>query len=672
MRSIWSESSSSCLTRLVMLLLAGVASMGPASSASAATVNVSMHDNFFSLASLTVNPGDTVVWTNVGANPHTSTSGSSCTADGKWNSGTLSPGGTFSHTFPSSGSYPYFCAIHCHSGMTGTVTVSGASALTCSGSASPTSGTAPLTVAFTGSASGGTSPYTFAWAFGDSASGSGASVSHTYTAAGTFTWTLTVTDSAAATCTSTGTVTVSAAPVPSLFLSTAARATGAQNTNWKTDAMLYNDGSATIHYTLYYTPAGMDGTTTPYVHVGTVAPNAAPVLTNFVEILFGLSNSAGSARFVTDGPLQLSSRTYNDTGSGTYGQWVPGQTAYDAIAPSSTAPAELVGINQDSDYRTNIGFSEIGGLAASVLVNIFDSQNAPLVQDFAVSLQPYAWIQKPLTDFGVASGNNLRVQIVNQGPGTVLGYSSVVDNRTGDAVFVPAQRDADVLGEAHQIIAVAAKATGAFSTNWVTDLYLFNPLTAGQNVTLQFTAPQGSFSASLSLAAHEVREVHDVIGSLFAAAGANASGSLQILSSQGLILVSRTYNQTAGGTYGQLVPEFNSDDPIGVSNITHLLEVSNNATYRCNIGFSEYSGMATTVSASLYDSNGHLVAATSTPVIVPAGGNVQFTLANLFALTGALDSGEVEVQVTGGGSVYPYISVVDNRTGDAIFVPGKK
>jgi|GEM_PF-5702656 len=46
----------------------------------------------------------------------------------------------------------------------------------------------------------------------------------------------------------------------------------------------------------------------------------------------------------------------------------------------------------------------------------------------------------PLSALGVPSGNDLRVQIFNQGPGMVLGFSSVVDNRTGDAFLVPGMK----------------------------------------------------------------------------------------------------------------------------------------------------------------------------------------------------------------------------------------
>jgi len=65
---------------------------------------------------LTVAAGTTVTWTNGDSVEHTSTSD----ANG-WNSGAVAPGGRFSFTFQTPGTFSYHCAIH--SGMIGTVVV---------------------------------------------------------------------------------------------------------------------------------------------------------------------------------------------------------------------------------------------------------------------------------------------------------------------------------------------------------------------------------------------------------------------------------------------------------------------------------------------------------------------------------------------------------------------
>lgn len=87
--------------------------------AAAAETSVDIVDFAFSPSAVTVDAGDTVVWTNTGAAPHTATSDAG-QAD-SWDSGTLGTGQTFSHTFSTPGTFTYFCAIHPF--MRGTVTV---------------------------------------------------------------------------------------------------------------------------------------------------------------------------------------------------------------------------------------------------------------------------------------------------------------------------------------------------------------------------------------------------------------------------------------------------------------------------------------------------------------------------------------------------------------------
>lgn len=88
-----------------------------------AAVGVSVEDNFFTPANITVPAGTMVVWTDNGSNPHTVTSGTPSAATGLFDSGTLSGGGKFNFTFTKAGTYQYFCKFHGNIGMVGSVTV---------------------------------------------------------------------------------------------------------------------------------------------------------------------------------------------------------------------------------------------------------------------------------------------------------------------------------------------------------------------------------------------------------------------------------------------------------------------------------------------------------------------------------------------------------------------
>jgi plastocyanin len=111
-------------SRALLFAALGIASwhLAPTSVVAApvrqGTVDVTQHDNVFDPATITVATGTTVRWTNSGANQHTTTS-----IDGLWDSGTMSPGATFSFTFSTPGRYGYLCEFHDELGMVGTVVV---------------------------------------------------------------------------------------------------------------------------------------------------------------------------------------------------------------------------------------------------------------------------------------------------------------------------------------------------------------------------------------------------------------------------------------------------------------------------------------------------------------------------------------------------------------------
>jgi plastocyanin len=96
--------------------------------ASAKTDTVRIAGMTFQPATLRIKAGATVVWINPTTVLHTSTSGTNCNPDGKWNSGYMDHGKIFRHTFKAAGRYPYFCMPHCLSGMKGIIIVSGPAA----------------------------------------------------------------------------------------------------------------------------------------------------------------------------------------------------------------------------------------------------------------------------------------------------------------------------------------------------------------------------------------------------------------------------------------------------------------------------------------------------------------------------------------------------------------
>jgi len=82
----------------------------------APTVTVGAYDDYFRPKTVNVQPGTTVRWVNNGKHIHTVTS-----KDGRWDSGDIPPGASYTVTFQRPGTYPYYCRHHMQ--MEGTVVV---------------------------------------------------------------------------------------------------------------------------------------------------------------------------------------------------------------------------------------------------------------------------------------------------------------------------------------------------------------------------------------------------------------------------------------------------------------------------------------------------------------------------------------------------------------------
>ena len=92
------------------------AALPAAPTQAAKTVSVEIKSFKFTPADVTVNVGDTLVWTNEDSAPHTVES-----SDGTLRSDELSKGDKFSYKFTKAGKHSYICGIH--PSMKGSVTV---------------------------------------------------------------------------------------------------------------------------------------------------------------------------------------------------------------------------------------------------------------------------------------------------------------------------------------------------------------------------------------------------------------------------------------------------------------------------------------------------------------------------------------------------------------------
>lgn len=102
-------------------VLAGCGGSTPSATptpAGATSTTTTIMNFAFHPMTLTVRAGTTVTWTNQDSSTHTVTA-----VAGGFDSGNMPQGMTFSHTFPTAGTYAYRCNIHQY--MTGSVVVQG-------------------------------------------------------------------------------------------------------------------------------------------------------------------------------------------------------------------------------------------------------------------------------------------------------------------------------------------------------------------------------------------------------------------------------------------------------------------------------------------------------------------------------------------------------------------
>jgi hypothetical protein len=211
---------------------------------------------------------------------------------------------------------------------------------------------------------------------------------------------------------------------------------------WRSDAWVFNpDTTKPAAVTIYFLQRGESNPTPTTVGPITIAPGETKELVDLVLNTFG-KNGYGALRFVSDNPVLVTGRVYDENvvtnkGAGTAGQFFAGLPAQQAIASGQST--EIIGLAQDSAgvWRTNFGFVETTGNAASVLVELIAGDATVLATwtpGGADAVGGYGAQQFSITKIPNAPpGVNLRLRVsVTSGSGKVLAFGSRVDNRTGD------------------------------------------------------------------------------------------------------------------------------------------------------------------------------------------------------------------------------------------------
>jgi hypothetical protein len=235
-----------------------------------------------------------------------------------------------------------------------------------------------------------------------------------------------------------------------LYIPVAAHSSGVGDTEWRSDLEVKARGTDPATFTIELLQQDQDNTT-PLLATYMVGAGQSLRFEDLLETVFDYTGNAALRITPTSGRLLANSRTYNDDPDGTYGQYIPAFPVSAALAEgvsgalihlsSSSLPA--------SGYRANVGLLNVTATNISLELDLYTA-NGDLLGTVAVTLLPYELrqmtdIYRQVTDDNVADGYVL-IRLLTP-DGHYFAYASVVDNRSGDAIFIPAQEDDEPIVE---------------------------------------------------------------------------------------------------------------------------------------------------------------------------------------------------------------------------------
>jgi hypothetical protein len=210
-------------------------------------------------------------------------------------------------------------------------------------------------------------------------------------------------------------------------------------TNWRSDVRLLNAGTSTAAATITFYE---QGNPTPTSVTQNVQPGQMLVFDEALRNLFGKLNNVGAIVVSTpsNSKLVASARTYNVTPAGTYGQFIPGITTGEGVGEDDRA-LQVLQVEKSDRFRTNLGLVELTGNEVNLQIAAYTPDSKVSVYlPWHLGPNEFFQISDILGQMGFQKAYNARISIkVLDGKGKISGYGSLIDNRTQDPTYVPAQ-----------------------------------------------------------------------------------------------------------------------------------------------------------------------------------------------------------------------------------------
>jgi hypothetical protein len=361
------------------------------------------------------------------------------------------------------------------------------------------------------------------------------------------------------------------------------------------------------------------------------------------------------------------SRTYSTDGDGSFGQHIAAVTQEDALVDGEQYL--LLGLAGNGGFHTNLGVLNPGATPTRVDFDLYDTSGALLgtvrvrapARGFAQTNEVFS----PLT--GVAIRGGYAIVSTTTADASFLAYASVVDDSSHDPTFISPAPLTGAATPLETIVPVVASNSGLRGTQWHSEVSVVNLGGSTADVAVELHPADGGEPNTLDIAlgAGEARFMPDVVSTTF---GSTGTGWLRLTSSaSGLHVSSRTFNDDADGTYGQLVPAtavaelFTSDD------VVVLPGLRSDDGFRTNLGVTSVAEEATVLEVHVVGADGVDFGTLRVPLPARSFVQVGRLLRNRFGFEGwawaTLSSDNPEALFTA------HASVVDGTTGDPAFIP---
>ncbi len=214
-----------------------------------------------------------------------------------------------------------------------------------------------------------------------------------------------------------------------------AHATGAYETNWRTDLSILNNSNGNAEVKVYLLLSGVDKSSENLSRapkILNINPKNQIRVDDILKEYFNVEQGSGALLFSSEGDIFVVSRTYNLLPDKEYGQFIPG-----VEGEKAKKEQRIIGAISSFLYRSNFGLLNPSKTDRAQINLKFLNQKGNLIKEEVLNLDPWVHIQFNdfFTYFNINPQEDVTIEVNSNLP--IFAYLSTVDNKSSDPIFIP-------------------------------------------------------------------------------------------------------------------------------------------------------------------------------------------------------------------------------------------